>query len=167
MNLVLEVDSLEGLEDRIQAWAESIKIPVQRAMAVKLAEIVDQNFQGQFDREDWPDLSDEYADVVGRPEATLILTSGEASRVNKYYGKSAVPGLLRASTAIETDDPDHARVFNDCEYAAVHQFGGTSAEGRPIPARPFFPVDDGKLRGLSQELVREAAIEAIRELMRG
>lgn len=34
------------------------------------------------------------------------------------------------------------RIFDDGTTPEIHQFGGVNADGRPVPARPFFPTGD-------------------------
>lgn len=50
-----------------------------------------------------------------------------------------------------------ATVSNPMVYAAAHQFG---YEKRKLPARPFFPVVDGKLTPKAEEKIRAAGERA-------
>jgi phage gpG-like protein len=69
-----------------------------------------------------------------------------------------------------------ATVGNPAPYAAIHQFGGTIT-GKPwlrfkigdrwvtvhqvtIPARPFFPVEDGKLTPKAEEKIKASGERA-------
>jgi hypothetical protein len=157
VNLVIEADGLEGLSASLIAEVEAIRPQVQDAMAQKLASLADDNFNGDGpEYNQWPGLSMEYSTVVGRLEATLVLTSGESGRVNQHYKKETVPGLLRASTKVDSSDPDHSTVINDCDYAAYHQWG----------VRPFLPVDeDGTLTAFAEQEIRSAAEQAISDLL--
>jgi phage gpG-like protein len=81
---------------------------------------------------------------------------------------------LAKSFALEVTST-YAKVSNPMIYAAIHQFGGvikpksgkflvfTTADGHTvfvrsvkIPARPFFPVLDGKLTPAAEELIARA-----------
>jgi phage gpG-like protein len=54
-----------------------------------------------------------------------------------------------------------ATVGNPELYAATHQFGRTTGRGAPIPARPFFPVLDGKLTPAAEEKIAAAGQRAL------
>ena len=54
-----------------------------------------------------------------------------------------------------------AAVSNPVIYAATHQFGRTEGRGSPIPARPFFPVLDGKLTPKAEEKIGAAGKRAM------
>lgn len=49
-------------------------------------------------------------------------------------------GTLRSSIEVQSVSRDQVIVGSRMAYAAVHQFGGRSR----VPARPFFPVRDGR-----------------------
>jgi len=57
----------------------------------------------------------------------------------------------------------HAAVASDREYAAHHQFGGTSKHGKPQPpARPFLPFDELSPDGGSVKLTHQAERAVLR-----
>ncbi len=96
---------------------------IQNAMAIPLADIVWNNFgyAGQDRPVEWPALSKGYAEDYhdGDQTPTLVLS-----------------GALQAATKIDASNGEYARVYNDNEYAALHQWG---VPGK-LHARPFFPL---------------------------
>lgn len=78
-----------------------------------------------------------------------------------------------------TVTPNSATVSNPMIYAAIHQFGGViRAEGRKalrfkingkwvmrkqvtIPARPYFPVENGRLTPKAEALIQRAGERAV------
>lgn len=129
-----------------QLWA--IRSNVQLRMAIAFEEIVLGNFGFLgIDRPDeWPPLSPAYAKKVNRTWATL-----------------QVDGTLRAAVNVDNSNLDFGKVSvkdSDVPYATVHQYGG----GNNVPARPYFPMDtNGVITDYTQNYVREAAIQALRE----
>ena len=72
------------------------------------------------------------------------------------------------SAASANDDGTEftATVVSDREYAAYHQFGGTSKHGKPQPpARPFLPFEDLSTDGGTVTLTARAA-EAVSRVVR-
>ena len=75
--------------------------------------------------------------------------------------KDGSPSILQKTTtmaksfALEVTD-DAATVTNPTKYAATHQFGRQQGSGE-IPARPFFPVVDGKLTPKAEEKIAASA----------
>ena len=97
-------------------------------------------------------------------------------------------GLLSHSFHLEVTS-EYARVYNPTPYAAIHQYGGKTRphkitaksgkalhfqiagknifaasvnhSGSNIPARPFFPVLNGKLTPAAEKLILAAAYRAI------
>lgn len=103
--------------------------------------------------------------------------------VNK---KDGTPSNLQASTTLsksfhlEVTDT-YAKLSNATIYAAIHQFGGViepkngkmlswvGSDGKRyftkrvvMPARPFFPIRDGKLTPEAEEKIRLAGESAVR-----
>lgn len=156
MRLVLEVESLDGLEAKLLAWAESVKIPVQEAMATTLRAITIYNFgaEGVARTDEWSPLSFGYAQVFHEGDRTPTLV---------------LKGELRNSIEIDASDPDHSRVFTNNPYAAIHQFGLVNEDGIEMAARPFFPIEGNQesftLNEYAEHEVRMAAVEAIAELL--
>lgn len=73
-------------------------------------------------------------------------------------------GLLAQSFHLEVTD-SFAKVSNPTVYAATHQFGRDWGRGSRIPARPFFPVLNGKLTPQAERLILSAGRRALeREL---
>jgi len=64
-------------------------------------------------------------------------------------------GTLARAFHLEVSD-SHASVSNPVIYAATHQLGRDFGRGSPIPARPFFPVIDGKLTLSAEEKIKAA-----------
>ena len=134
--------------------------PVLRAMGTTLLSITMGNFKSgnaQYRPKTWPAKRD------GNP-ATLQ-KSGTLSRA--FH-------LAVTNT--------HATVSNPMVYAAIHQLGG-KITGNPwlrfkignrwvtlhevtIPARPFFPVLNGRLTPLAEERIRAAGQRAIDRMMK-
>lgn len=80
--------------------------------------------------------------------------AGDPSKLQKS-------GTLARAFHLEVDD-HHASVSNPTIYAATHQLGRDSGRGAPIPARPFFPVLDGKLTPAAEEKIRLAGEAVIK-----
>jgi phage gpG-like protein len=96
--------------------------------------------------------------------------------------KDGTPSNLQHSTTMAKSfhlevSSQHARLSNPAIYAAIHQFGGV-IRGNPLlkfrvgeqwisvrqvtmPARPFFPVLDGKLTPAAAEKIGRAGERAI------
>ncbi|MGA3268065.1 MAG: phage virion morphogenesis protein [Verrucomicrobiota bacterium] len=88
-----------------------------------------------------------------RPKVWVPKKDGTPSKLQKS-------GTLSRSFHLAVTDKN-ATVSNPCIYAATHQFGRTEGRGSPIPARPFFPVVDGKLTDRAAEKIRLAGLRAI------
>ena len=71
-------------------------------------------------------------------------------------------GLLSQSFHLEVTD-NFAKVSNPTVYAATHQFGRDWGRGSPIPARPFFPVQNGKLTPAAEKLIMAAGERVLRQ----
>lgn len=150
MNLTLEIGSLEGFSQSLLQWAESLRQPVQSAMAARLQDITQSNF-GAGDGEDrpapWQPLSQGYAKAAhaGDTTPTEILS-----------------GDMRDSIHVDDDSAEFARVFTDLEYAPEQQWGGGEWN---TPARPFFPLigdeSSAVLTEHSASEIRLAAEQAI------
>jgi hypothetical protein len=125
VTLVLELDSLAGLEGLID-WAESLRVPVQDEMAVRLSDIVLQNFGD---------------DGIDRPVPWTPLGPGYALR--KHGGdrtpREVLSGELRSSIDVELGNPEQSRVFTENEYASEQQWGHVWGD-YAVPPRPFFPL---------------------------
>jgi len=85
-----------------------------------------------------------------RPKPWAAKKDGTPSNLQKS-------GTLSRSFHLAVSDTA-ATVSNPTIYAAPHQFG---FEDRNLPARPFFPVIDGKLTPAAEELIRKAGERAI------
>lgn len=83
-----------------------------------------------------------------RPKVWANKKDGTPSKLQKS-------GTLSRSFHLEVTS-QHATVSNPVIYAATHQFGRTEGRGAPIPARPFFPVLDGKLTPKAEEKIQRA-----------
>jgi len=103
--------------------------PVLRAMGTTFMSIT----MGTFN-----DVGAEY-----RPKTWAPKKDGTPSKLQKS-------GTLSRSFHLKVTDKT-ATVSNPVIYAATHQFGRS-----PIPARPFFPVLDGKLTPKAEEKVMAA-----------
>lgn len=135
------------------AWAESLRIPAQDAMAIRLTDIVLQNFGDTgIDRPTpWPRLGASYA-----------LQAHDGDRTPREI----LTGDLLASINVELGNPEYARAFTDCEYSGDQQWGSVW-HGAAIPARPFFPLvgdeNTAQLTPYAESEVRDAALQAIME----
>ena len=124
-------------------------------MAAALLDITLENF-GEYSihrTSEWPELRKPYADKFhgGNTTPTEILT-----------------GALKESYHVDIGDPEAARVFSDCPYAA-DQHNGVPADGPfqvPIPPRPVFPINESEeLDVYAEALIRGAAELAISDLL--
>lgn len=113
--------------------------PVLRAMGTTFMSITLGNFN---------DAGAEY-----RPKPWAAKKDGTPSKLQKS-------GTLSRSFHL-TANNDSATVSNPTIYAATHQFGRTEGRGAPIPARPFFPVENGKLTPAAEEKIGAAGQRAI------
>lgn len=111
-------------------------LPVLRAMGTTFMSITMGNFN---------DAGSKF-----RPRHWANKKDGTASKLQQS-------GTLARSFHLEVT-PERATVSNPTIYAATHQFGRTAAN---IPARPFFPVEAGKLTPSAEELVERAGIRAV------
>ena len=80
--------------------------------------------------------------------------------------KDGTPSKLQKSGTLArsfhlTVTNESATVSTPTIYAATHQFGRAEGRGAPIPARPFFPVADGKLTPAAEALIARAGQRAI------
>lgn len=155
MNITLQLDSLDGFGESLMEWAEGIKSPVQSAMAAALLDITLENF-GEYSLHrttEWPALRKAYADRFhgGDTTPTEILT-----------------GALKESYQADLGDPEAARVFSDCPYAA-DQHNGVSGDGPfqvGVPPRPVLPINESEeLDPYAEALIRVAAEQAITDLL--
>jgi hypothetical protein len=155
VNLTITIDSLEGFGESLLTWAESIRHPVQSAMAIALLDVTLENF-GDYSihrTTEWQPLRRGYADKFhdGDTTPTEILT-----------------GALKESYQVDLFNPDASRVFSDCPYAA-DQHNGVPASGPfsvSIPPRPVLPISEGdELDVYAEALIRGAAEAAIAELL--
>ncbi len=92
-----------------------------------------------------------------RPSQWAAKKDGSPSKLQKS-------GTLARSFHLEVSETK-ATVSNPTIYAATHQFGRTFGRGAPIPARPFYPVLDGKLTPKAQELIGHAGKRAMEREM--
>lgn len=98
------------------------------------------------------------------------------------------PSILQRSTTLAKSfhleiSSTHARLSNPAVYAAIHQFGGTIRPKNKkflafklpdgstiflrkvtIPARPFYPVVDGKLTAAAETKIARAGERAVARL---
>jgi phage gpG-like protein len=110
-------------------------------------------------------------------------SAGASMRPKTWKAKAdGKPSILQQSTLLSksfhlTVSAKLAMVANPTPYAAIHQFGG-AIKGKPwlrfkagdrwatkaqvtIPARPFYPVIDGKLTPAAAQKISAAGIRAI------
>lgn len=142
MTAELVIDQ-QAFENSVMAEFQKVKIPCQAAMAEAFRGVVNANLgdEGVTDKPQWDALQNSrYAKRVNRTEATLRLTASESAKVG------GIPELLYNSTGMEVANPDFASVWNSCEYADYHQFGGK------VPARPFFPIANGEVTETTKDL---------------
>jgi phage virion morphogenesis protein len=99
-------------------------------------------------------------------------SAGSAYRPKEWAPKKdGSPSILQKTTtmaksfALEVTD-DAAVVSNPTKYAATHQFGRPQGKGE-IPARPFYPVVDGKLTPKAEEKIAAAARRVLESIAAG
>ena len=112
--------------------------PVLRAMGTTFLSITMGNFN---------DAGSDY-----RPTSWPAKKDGTPSKLQKS-------GTLSRSFHLEVGST-FAKVGNPTIYAATHQFGRPHGSGE-IPARPFFPIIDGKLTPKAEEKIAAAGMRAI------
>ena len=124
------------ISPKLAKMAATAKNPIRvlRAMGTTFMSITMGNFN---------DVGAEY-----RPKPWVNKKDGKPSKLQKS-------GTLSRSFHLEVTD-QRATVSNPTIYAATHQFGRTEGRGAPIPARPFFPVLDGKLTEKAEEKIAAA-----------
>ena len=152
--------SLKALESGIRTRLETIKKPVQSAMADTLHGIVLANFgsTGFMRPWDWQRLSPAYAKKVGRTFATLFVTGALKSTVKKDDSGDA------ASVSMANNSLVH--------YALAHHHGnpgnfGTTPQGSgELPARRVFPLDEADhVTPEAVEMIVQAARVAAKEAL--
>jgi phage gpG-like protein len=77
-------------------------------------------------------------------------------------------GTLWKSIRVTDTTNNSVTVGSDRPYAAVHQLGSSKSTGRGggIPARPFFPVLDGKLTAIAHKKIDEIALAKIATMLK-
>lgn len=118
--------------------------PVMRAMGTTFKSITEGNFNS--------------AGAQFRAAAWSAKKDGTPSNLKKS-------GLLWHSFHLDVTK-DRATLANPTPYAAVHQFGSDKSKGRGsgIPARPFYPVLNGKLTAAAQEKIAAAGMRAVEKI---
>ena len=154
MSLTLELESLDALNG-IAAWAESLRVPVQDAMAIRLSDIVLQNFGD---------------DGIDRPIEWRQLGPGYALRYHEgdRTPREMLTGDLRSSIDVELGNPEQSKVFSHADYSGDQQWGSVW-HVTAIPPRPFFPLlgdeSQSTLTPYSESEVRAAAEQAIADAL--
>ena len=131
----------DDISPKLAALAATARNPekVFRAMGTTFMSITMGNFN---------DAGSDY-----RPSVWPAKKDGSPSKLQKS-------GTLSRSFHL-TVNSQGATVSSPTIYAATHQFGRTEGRGSPIPARPFFPVLDGKLTPQAEEKIAAAGKRAI------
>ncbi len=96
----------------------------------------------------WAPLSRNYARRVGRPYATLVLTGRLLSSITKEIRQESSKVFIRKS---------------DVPYALAHQYGNP---GHNLPARPYFPILNGRLTSYAERQVSVTAQRTLWKLLR-
>lgn len=102
-----------------------------------------------------------------RPHAWKPLTKPYAARVGRAYATLDLNGRLMRSIRVRVSD-DESSVYvdpDDCIYAARHQWGDDG--GKPMPARPFFPMTDAGLTPQAEAEVIQAAQDMLTKSLAG
>ncbi len=150
MSLSISPSSLTDIADELLRAGEAMKVAAQDAMAVRLKNIVLNNFG--------PGLGED------RPEEWPLLGTGYA---NEFHDGDRTPteilnGDMRASIQVELGNPEFSRVYTDCPYAGIQQWGGGEWA---TPPRPFFPItgtpDNFELTPYAKNELLESARNAI------
>lgn len=95
---------------------------------------------------------------VDRPAPWPPLTPRYAKRVDRSYATLLKSGRLKADVRlIVTYTYAEVSCGETAPYAEVHQNGG----GNKIPARPYFPIQGGKLTASASIRVIEAMTRAV------
>jgi len=131
----------DDISPKLTKLAASAKnpAPVLRAMGTTFMSITMGNFN---------DVGAAY-----RPKPWANKKDGTPSKLQKS-------GTLARSFHLMVNNQS-ATVSNPTIYAATHQFGRKTGRGAPIPARPFFPVADGKLTPAAEEKISAAGQRAL------
>ena len=146
MNFELQIDG-DAIQRAGEEMFQSLRQPMQAAMAEKFYEITRNNFgmSGEDRPTEWPPLSERYAKKVDRDYATLF-----------------VSGDLEASINWSAANQEYSEVWSDSPLATVHQWG----EGR-CPARPFMPIlKSGELTEYARLQVTDAALQILNQSSR-
>lgn len=159
MTVEVSIDEAQ-LQEVFNRSLESVKIPVQTAMAETFEVMVKTNIGavgGEFRPADWPALMGDKTKDGGRK-----VPSKYAKRVGRLYatlsGKDDPKrkgGKVTLEDSIDHDNfDDYSVVYSrGCEYAAAHQYG----EGK-MPPRPFFPMTGEQG---SEEITEQAMAELV------
>ncbi len=135
-------------------FTESDMVKIQNSMAIPLGDIVMNNFgyEGQDRPLPWPVLGSKYAlEFHGGDRTPTLELSGD----------------LKAATKIQPSNGEYARVYNDSDYAALHQWG---VPGK-LHARPFFPLvgdeTNSTLTPFAESEIMSAATAEIERILSG
>lgn len=129
----------------IMAAGESVKAPVEHAMALTFEICVRANFgMIGFERpNDWAPLSPSYARKVGRPYATLEET-----------------GMMKTQLRTEANA---VKLSNDeVNYSLDHEYG---MPFKGLPRRGVFPIQGGECMPRTYSLVVDAAQNELMRLL--
>jgi phage virion morphogenesis protein len=106
----------------------------------------------------------------GRPYWTPLKAATRKARLKRNNGSSVLKILQdsgRLAASISTNHgPDHAQIGSNLVYAAIHQFGGTSAHAT-IPARPYLPFSGPATSATLQPEAERNILDAIKKLLNG
>lgn len=160
MNFTLNISDsdLTQFESAMTAKLESLRQPVQSAMADALHGIVSANFgsHGFMRPWDWQELSPAYAKKVGRTFATL-----------------SVSGALKSTLRTDNSNPESSSVSMSktglVPYTFAHHYGNpenagsTKSGSGEMPARRVFPLNaNGQVMEEAVKTVTQAAADAVK-----
>lgn len=124
------------------------KRPILMAAGAALASVATRAFREPNLRpSEWPPLS--AATLKRRPGGKPLIDTG----------------TLMRSILAQDPSADSIEVGTDRTYGLYHQFGSEKRPGHP-PARPFFPVKDGKLTESAEKSVRSAIEGQVSAILR-
>lgn len=161
MGLIFKIDR-DDISPALARLARTARNPIKvfRAMGTTFKSLTEGTFNtvgARFRPSAWPALKDPIGKISNLQRSTTMAKAFRLEVADTY-----------------------ARVSNPMVYASIHQFGGVirpkgskalawkGSNGKwrfasrvTIPARPFFPVKDGKLTAAASTLIQRAGERAI------
>lgn len=157
----------QGVADMLENAAEVLPAQLEKAVAkaaIKLASGIKKNITtgGSFAGKPFAALSPVTIQIKGSSKP-LIDTSDMRNSVTqwKIAPFTRIVGIPGDITGGRKDNGERQKFI--AEYARVHEFGGLTTNGRPIPARPFIGPTARKMR---KELTGEEFQKMMKDLFK-